>query len=931
MKKSETIDDTAAVSTQETGRVYRLTCRFTQDSALFEMEDATVDTMAATRHPQTTQAPSDELNSFLANPWTTLYNTGFIPERTLRAREFYALPVRYLITLSREFAKTLRARLAELEFLREKIELPCPESFLLEAQTTRPFALGQEFLDDAWFIRYWERLCSAFRQDILNSRCSAEDYLKYKNPDEVMYGRVYFHLVENRELKDEAPFAFMATFAMGTPDGKRVQQLPLQKAVELYRDALPSMVKLLSQVSRAAKQSAFIDGLMRSGDLFHAIRLTADEVYTFLKEIPLYEQSGIYCRIPEWWRKKTQRPALTVNIGSKAPSGLGLTALLDFDMQLCANGQPLTREELQQLLLEAEGLRMLKGRWVEVDHERLRRLLMILEQQSHGSLSLLDAMRLQDSIGVKTEDDDIVSHSQGEWLAALQAKLLNPALCPLPAPGDGFRAQLRPYQQLGYQWLSTASQLGLGVCLADDMGLGKTVQMIALLSSMHSKAQFFALIIVPASLIGNWQNELARFAPHLSVRTLSGTPAHIRQVFQEHPQAEVSITSYGQARVSADIAAQHWNLLVLDEAQAIKNPASLQTRAVKKLQSAFRVAMTGTPIENRLSDLWSLFDFLNPGLLGNKTEFARFCAELEDNNDRYAQLRRTVSPFILRRLKTDRSIIDDLPEKVEVTRYAPLTKKQMALYQDVVRQAGESLEQTEGIQRKGLVLSTLLKLKQICNHGDQYLGQTAFLPEESGKMMLLSEICETIREKRERVLVFTQFREMCAPLDAALGDIFGSNGLVLHGGTPIKERQKIVDIFNGDSYVPYMVLSIKAGGVGLNLTSANHVVHFDRWWNPAVENQATDRAFRIGQKRSVMVYKMVVQGTVEEKIDKIIAEKQALSQEILSFDAHSALTELSTDALRQLFRLEEEGPRENEERKAAGKTVKASIKKRGES
>lgn len=877
MRKTETVDDTALKSSQETGKACRLTCLFTQDSVLFEMEYATVDTLAATGHPQAVLAPSDEFNNFLTDPWTALYNSGFVPERTLREQDCYALPVRYLISLSREFSKTLRARLAELEFLREKIDLPCPESFLLEAQAARPYALGQEFLDDAWFIRYWERLCSIFRQDIIGSRCSAEDYLKHKNPDEVMYGRVYFHLVENREQKDEAPFAFMATFAMVTPDGKRVQQLPLQKAVELYRDALPSMVKLLSQVIRAAKQSAFIDGLMRSGDLFHAIRLTAEEAYTILKEIPVYEQCGIYCRIPDWWHRKTQRPTLTVSIGNKTPSGLGLSALLDFDVRICADGQTLTKEDLEQLLLEGNGLRLLKGRWVELDHERLRRLLLLMEQQSHGTLSLLEAMRLQDNIGVMTEDKDIVSHSQGEWLTALRAKLLNPASCPLPAPDGGFRAQLRPYQQLGYQWLSMAKQLGLGVCLADDMGLGKTVQLIALLSSLRNKAQFSALIIVPASLIGNWQNELARFAPHLSVRALSGTAAQKRQIFQEHPEAEVSITSYGQARVSADIAAQRWDLLVLDEAQAIKNPASMQTRAVKKLKSAFRVAMTGTPIENRLSDLWSLFDFLNPGLLGNKAEFARFCDELEDNTDKYAVLRRTISPFILRRLKTDRGIIDDLPEKVEVTRYAPLTKKQIALYQDVVRQLGEDIEQTEGIRRKGLVLSTLLKLKQICNHVDQYLGQTAFLPEESGKMMLLAEICETIREKRERVLVFTQFREMCAPLDTSLREIFGSSGLVLHGGTPIKERQKIVDAFNGDVYVPYMVLSIKAGGVGLNLTSANHIVHFDRWWNPAVENQATDRAFRIGQKRNVMVYKMVVQGTVEEKIDKLIADKQALS------------------------------------------------------
>ncbi len=922
MKKLET---PAATPPRDPGRACRLGCRFKRDGVVFELEDALADGPPAgeARAAPGAAAPEAELQRFLTDPWAALYDSGFVPEKALREGESYSLPARYLIALSRDFVKALRLKLGEMEFLRENTDLPCPESFLLEAQAARPFALGQEYLDEGWFRSFWDRLCAAFRREIAESRCSAEDYLRRKNPDEVMYGRVYFHLVENRKGEEAAPFAFMATFAAGTPDGKRVQQLPLQRAAELYRDSLPSMMKLLSQVSRAAEQSALIGGLLRSGDLFHAIRLTADEAYAFLKEIPIYEQCGIWCRVPGWWHRKAQRPALTIRIGAKAPSALGLETLLDFDARVCVDGEELTRGELRQLLAEAEGLRLLKGRWVEVDHGRLRALLALMEQQSRGALSLLDALRLQSEAGAEAGDAEGVQYSHGEWLAGLRARLLEPALHPLPAPGGGFLAQLRPYQQMGYQWLALASQLKLGVCLADDMGLGKTVQLIALLCSLREKGPFSALIVVPASLIGNWQNELARFAPQLSLRTLTGAPARVRQALEDPSRVEVNLTTYGQVRANPDIAGASWDLVALDEAQAIKNPGAQQTRAVKKLKCAVRVAMTGTPIENRLSDLWSLFDFLDPGLLGSRTEFKRFCGQLEEHTVRYADLRRTISPFVLRRLKTDRSVIADLPDKVEVTRYAALTGRQAALYQAVVREASEALDQTEGIGRKGLVLSTLLKLKQICNHGDQYLGQTAFLPEESGKMALLGEICETIREKRERVLVFTQFREICAPLDAALRDIFGCGGFLLHGGTPVRERQKMVDAFNGEGGPPYMVLSIKAGGVGLNLTAASHVIHFDRWWNPAVENQATDRAFRIGQKRNVMVYKMVVRGTVEEKIDSLIAGKQALSREVLSFDAQGALTELSPDALRQLFRLEEDESPMKQAQKTIRKAEKA--------
>jgi len=351
------------------------------------------------------------------------------------------------------------------------------------------------------------------------------------------------------------------------------------------------------------------------------------------------------------------------------------------------------------------------------------------------------------------------------------------------------------------------------------------------------------------------------------------------------------------------IAGHTWNYIILDEAQAIKNPSTKQTRAIKRLKSRNRIVMTGTPVENRLADLWSLFDFLNPGLLGTADEFSRFAKSLGEDVRGYGRLRSVIAPYILRRLKTDKTVIADLPEKVELKAYAALSKKQILLYRKMVNDLAELLDQSDGIQRRGIILSSILKCKQLCNHPAQYLGSGAYPEEESGKFLRLREICDVIRDKRERVLVFTQFREIIEPLARFLEQIFGRPGLCLHGATSVAERRRIVAAFQGRAYVPFMVLSLKAGGVGLNLTEASHVIHFDRWWNPAVENQATDRAFRIGQKRAVMVHKFITTGTVEEKIDAMIESKKALSKNLLEDTGELRLTELSNDELMKLFTL----------------------------
>jgi non-specific serine/threonine protein kinase len=488
-------------------------------------------------------------------------------------------------------------------------------------------------------------------------------------------------------------------------------------------------------------------------------------------------------------------------------------------------------------------------------------------------------------------------------LAGVVEKMRDPVALEDIPPSDGFRADLRPYQRHGLAWLGFMRSLGFGALLADDMGLGKTVQVLALLDRLRAdRPGTRTLLVVPASLLVNWEKEAARFAPELRVRIVHGP----NQAYTPD-EADLFVTTYGMVARVAQLAEDDWDLVILDEAQAIKNPGIKQTKAVKALPSRARIALTGTPIENRLSDLWSIFDFLNAGLLGSPREFTRFTNQLKESPQGYAKLRGAVAPFILRRLKTDRQIISDLPDKTEIREFTTLTKRQVALYSGLVAELERTLmeeDESSGIERRGRILAAIMKLKQICNHPDQYAGQGPFDPKHSGKFNTLAEICETIRDKHESVLVFSQFRELCDPLAAFLATVFGREGAIIHGGTAPKQRGAIVERFNSQ-YVPYMVLSLKAGGVGLNLTAANHVVHFDRWWNPAVENQATDRAFRIGQTKDVMVHKFVTAGTVEDKIDAIIQDKTKLAADVIPAGAGEAwVTELSNAELVDLFRLE---------------------------
>ena len=421
------------------------------------------------------------------------------------------------------------------------------------------------------------------------------------------------------------------------------------------------------------------------------------------------------------------------------------------------------------------------------------------------------------------------------------------------------------------------------------------------------------LLVVPASLLANWAAEAARFAP--SLRLLVAHPSALPMAelkaltVSQLATQDLVVTSYGSLSRLPELQTVQWRLVVVDEAQAIKNPGAQQTRQVKKLQAGSRIALTGTPVENRLSDLWSIFDFTHPGLLGSSkvfTQFTKWLAQAEH----FGPLRSLVQPYILRRMKTDKRVIADLPDKTELKAFCHLSPVQVALYQRAVKELAAALESkgesesAVGMQRKGLVLSHLMRFKQICNHPSQWLGDGAWAEADSGKFARLRELVEVIAAKQEKVLVFTQFRETTEPLAAFLGSIFGREGLVLHGGTPVAKRQALVKRFQDDELTPFFVLSIKAGGAGLNLTAASHVVHFDRWWNPAVENQATDRAFRIGQKRNVLVHKFICQGTVEDRIDQLIESKQQLVHDVLEGGAEMQLTEMSDAELLRLVKLD---------------------------
>ncbi len=842
--------------------------------------------------------------SFLEDKWEALFVLGMKEEI-----DFECPTLHFLQKVAVAFITDLTHQ-PSLEILRERIQIKPSADRVETLLSFKPFIKEAHFITKEWLQNIYSQLQHFFAQKISDYPGRVKKFLNEFNQDLTIAESIFFHLVENPE-NGRYPFAFLATYAKKLEDG-RIQQAPLLEILEEYKENPTKVMDLLNCLNAASDFSPLISQLMVSGELFHPLGLTVNEAYEFLKEVPTLEKLGIVCRIPNWWKKKSNSIVLNVKVGENKSALFGLNSLISLKPELRLDDQKLTQADIRKILESSGQLLLIKGKWIEANPKKLQALLDLMETMPR-EVTLQQALQQEIHLPSPESDPDLeknIQISHGKWLNAQLQKLTNPSIIRKTNLPKGLQATLRPYQIEGYNWLNALFNLGFGALLADDMGLGKTLQVLAWLMKEYQRdPKKKALIIVPASLLGNWKKEIEKFTPELTFEVL-----HSRSSVKDFSQTPyeklpfLTITTYNMSFRIEHLREHCWDFLILDEAQAIKNPLTKQAQTIKSLKAQKRLAMTGTPIENNLINLWSIFDFLNSGLLGSLNEFKKFMKNSKGDPQLLNKLQTIISPFLLRRLKSDKSIIQDLPDKIEQNDYIELSEKQKVLYHQVIDQLAKSLEEDQGenpFQRSALVLKALMQLKQICNHPDQYLGQQAYAFKDSGKFKMLKEIGESIAANHECVLVFTQFREMVEPLNRELEKIFGCKGLVLHGQTPVREREKIVKTFNDQKvYIPYMVLTVKAAGIGLNLTQANHVIHFDRWWNPAVENQATDRAYRIGQHKNVMVHKFVCLQTLEESIDKMLQDKQNLADSIIQSSSESWLTSLSDQELLDILKLQ---------------------------
>lgn len=678
---------------------------------------------------------------------------------------------------------------------------------------------------------------------------------------------------------------------------------------------------LLADLWRAAEVFAPLGEALRAGVPSH-VSLTAAGAHTFLRDCaPLLEARGFAVHLPRWaegsWRRLGLR--LHVNsVGRESASGaaggasLGLASLVDFEWRVAIGDTDIALEEFQQMRTNRSPLVRLHGEWVVLDAEALDAADAFLQENRRGRMTLGQAIRTVAGVEELATGLPVVGIRGSDWIDYLLRTAGDVRVAHLAQP-DAFVGTLRPYQLRGLEWLIFMQRIGVGACLADDMGLGKTIQLIAvLLAERRGDAPVGpTLIFAPMTVVGNWQREISRFAPGLKVLIHHGGERLSGDAFVEAAREhDVVITTYALGhRDFPNLARVSWHRLVLDEAQKIKNPAAAQTISIRALAATHRVALTGTPLENHLSELWSIMDMLNPGLLGSAARFRkRFAVPVERLGDveRAAQLRQLIHPFVLRRVKNDPDVSCDLPEKMEMQVYCNLTPEQAVLYEQIVESALGEIESAAGIRRRGVILAALTRLKQICNHPVHYLRDGTSLDGRSGKCERLIEMLEEVLAEGDAALVFTQFREMGDLLQRMLVERLHTEVLFLHGASTARSRQMMIDRFQDPaSGVRVFLLSLRAGGLGLNLTAANHVFHFDRWWNPAVETQATDRVYRIGQTRRVQVHKFVCLGTIEERIDKMLTEKLVLAERIVG-SGDEWLTELSTEELRACLSLSRE-------------------------
>ncbi len=647
------------------------------------------------------------------------------------------------------------------------------------------------------------------------------------------------------------------------------------------------------------------------------IDLTTTEVYEFLSEQGLHLQSADFGIVaPQWWKKKTKRLTIKIEIDSSAFEGknmMGFDSMVDFSWKASIGDKALTERAFQKLVKHKMALLPIDGQWVEIKSEDLWSTANFFEDRdTSGKMTLGEALHLgMKNSELKSSLEEVVFDYEGTLAQLFSSE--EDALPSVEQPVT-LEGELRPYQVRGLSWLSFNDRLGFGACLADDMGLGKTIQLLSLILheresgriSYHHKP---TLLVCPMSVVGNWFREAAKFTPKLRVMIHHGSNRHDMSTFLKvYDTYDLIISTYHLINRDLELFKSiNWHRVALDEAQNIKNPGAQQSMAIQSLKTTRRIALTGTPVENKLSELWSIMEFLNPGYLGTLKNFqTRFATPIERQNDQTKSkiLRQLTQPFILRRLKTDKRIIKDLPEKIEMKVYCDLTEEQAAMYKAYVQKQLNEIENAAGIQRNQLVLTTLMKLKQICNHPTHFLADQSDLSARSGKLMRLTEMLEEAIEEGDSSLIFTQFTQMGTLLEQYLKESYpGVEILFMHGGISQQKRQDMVDRFQTNNGPKLFILTVKTGGTGLNLTAATHVFHFDRWWNPAVENQATDRAYRIGQERNVQVHKLISIGTLEDRIDMMIEKKKELAENVIGGSDESWLTQLSTDALRDILTL----------------------------
>ncbi|MFZ1729995.1 MAG: DEAD/DEAH box helicase [Bacteroidota bacterium] len=676
----------------------------------------------------------------------------------------------------------------------------------------------------------------------------------------------------------------------------------------------PAQAAVVYPALKASLRSAHPTGMFLDGN----------DVIAFLREFAvLLEQSGFEIFYPTWWTRQgaKRRIALRAEVAAPetdTPSTFSLDALLDYNITASIGGERAGIEELLALAEMKSQLVLLRGQWTHIDQDELRSAIALMEKHKTSRITAREALQLSLGSARTIEGHPIAGATLNGWIAELAAKLSGSERLEMLDAPKRFNGTLRPYQLRGYSWLAFLRQWGFGACLADDMGLGKTVQALAMIERDRAGGERRpVLLICPTTVVSNWVREAARFTPTLNVMVHHGPERHREKSFvREAKRSHLVVSSYGLLHRDVEhLRKVSWAGVILDEAQNIKNHETKQSRAARSLTADYRFALTGTPVENSVGDLWALMEFLNPGFLGNHSTFRnRYQIPIQrwGDGDAATQLRRITAPFVLRREKTDRTIISDLPDKIVQKEYCPLTKEQATLYEAVVRNLAAGISEKGGMQRRGLILATLLRLKQICNHPAQFLGDGSEWRHRSGKLRRLLEIVADIRQRCEHVLVFTQYMEMGLLLQQALQEHFTEEVFFIHGGVPRKRRDTMVERFQSDDAAPTVfILSVKAGGTGLTLTRANHVVHYDRWWNPAVENQATDRAFRIGQKKNVQVHTFIVAGTLEERIDELLERKRELADSVVG-SGEQWLTEMTDRNFLELVRLGEDATGEED-------------------